>query len=215
MPPDKQLPTGSFAVLGMVSMTPQSGYELAQAVQRSIAYFWPMSKTQVYNELSRLEGLGLVEGSAVAQERLPDKRVYTLTEAGERRLDGWLVDDETEGPTFRIPSLLKIFFGHRMRREDLLELLDYIERDCREDGEMLERIGQVLEAIPMAVHPWATAVLGQRMSEAMRDWAAEVRERLAAFDEQDAHAEQKDPDLFRDLMGQAPPFKGWRSIDRA
>ena len=205
----RPLPTSSFAVLGMVSMTPLSGYELAQAVQRSIAYFWPMSKTQVYSELSRLESLGYVESTQVAQERLPDKRVYRLTAAGERELDRWLVEDQGEGPTFRIPSLVKVFFGHRMPRADLLGLIESMEQECQIDIELMERLVEVLEGIPKAAHAWASALMGLRMTEATRAWAAEARQKLAAVGELEDRGDE-DAELFRELMRQAPPFTGWR-----
>src|SRR5438552_16167692 len=99
----RTLPTSTYAVLGLLSLTPLAGYELAQAVNKSIAYFWPMSKTQVYSELGRLDSLGLVDAAEVEQERLPDKRVFTLTPAGARALDQWLDGHDHEAPTFRIP----------------------------------------------------------------------------------------------------------------
>src|SRR5260370_871676 len=51
-----------------------SGYDLAQAAERSVGRFWPISKSQVYAELARLEPLGLVQGTEIAQDRRPDNR---------------------------------------------------------------------------------------------------------------------------------------------
>src|SRR5438445_5020889 len=103
-----------------------SGYDLHQAVSRSIAHFWPVSKTQVYAELARLEPLGLVEGTDIPQERLPDKRVFRLTEAGEQALDAWLGNGEIEDLQFRIPFLLKALFGHRRPPRDTARLLQLV-----------------------------------------------------------------------------------------
>ena len=80
-----KLTTSSHAVLGLLSIVPMSGYDLFQAVERSVGRFWPISKSQVYAELPRLESAGLIQGTDVHQERLPDKRVFRLTEAGEAR----------------------------------------------------------------------------------------------------------------------------------
>jgi DNA-binding PadR family transcriptional regulator len=70
------LPTTSYAVLGLLTFAPTSGYDLAIAADRSIANFWPISKSQVYSELRRLEKLGLVRSREVEQDKRPDKRVF-------------------------------------------------------------------------------------------------------------------------------------------
>src|SRR5258708_33266176 len=86
----RDLTTTSQAVMALLSFAPMSGYELARAADRSISRFWPISKPQVYAELQRLEGLGFVEATDVVHDKLPDKRVFRLTGAGGRALDGWL-----------------------------------------------------------------------------------------------------------------------------
>src|SRR5207245_7840449 len=86
-----------------VAIAPMSGYDLHQAVDRSVRHMWPISKSQVYAELARLEPLGLVGGTDVPQERLPDKRVFSLTGAGEGGLDEWLEDPDVEAPQVRLP----------------------------------------------------------------------------------------------------------------
>src|SRR6266511_1189113 len=79
------LPTTAFAVLGLLSLRDLSGYELAAFADQSLAYFWPMHRSLVYRELRRLEDGGYIAGTAVAQDRVPDKRVYRLTERGRAR----------------------------------------------------------------------------------------------------------------------------------
>src|SRR6266511_3722518 len=79
------LPTTAFAVLGLLSLRDLSGYELAAFADQSLAYFWPMHRSLVYRELRRLEDGGYVAGTEVAQDRVPDKRVYRLTERGRGR----------------------------------------------------------------------------------------------------------------------------------
>lgn len=213
----RPLPTSSYAVLGLLSLTPMSGYDLAQAVQKSIAYFWPMSKTQVYSELGRLDSLGLVEGTAVEQERLPDKRVFRVTPAGDRALDQWLDTRDQEAPTFRIPALVKVFFAHRMNRERLLELLDDFAGGVAEDVESLRAMTAMLEPEPKAAHAWAAALYGLRMSEACAAWAREVGARLAGADWTHGDPDRSDEsqELARELLRAAPPHRGWRRRERS
>jgi len=208
----RSLPTSSYAVLGLLSLTPMSGYELASAVNRSIAHFWPMSKTQVYSELGRLDSLGLVEGTAVEQERLPDKRVFTVTDQGCRVLEDWLNAAEREGSTFRIPTLVKLFFAHKMDRGKLALMLDEFEAEVRAELEEMEPITSLLGEVPKAGHAWAAALYGQRMHEACLAWVHDVRERLAKSDwAGEPPAPGVDPDLARQLLASAPPMRRRRA----
>ena len=125
-----RLTTSSRAILGLLSLAPMSGYDLFQAVERSVGRFWSISKSQVYSELARLEPLGLIQGADVPQERLPDKRVFRLTEAGEVCLDEWLDHGELEDPQFRVPFLLKILFGHRRQPGDTAALLRAVQDEA-------------------------------------------------------------------------------------
>jgi DNA-binding PadR family transcriptional regulator len=129
-----RLTTSSHAILGLLSIAPMSGYDLFQAVERSVGRFWPISRSQVYAELARLEPLGLVQGTDVPQERLPDKRVFQLTMAGEEALDAWLGHGELEHPQFRISFLLKILFGHRRQPGDNALLLQVVQGCGRRSG---------------------------------------------------------------------------------
>src|ERR671919_173238 len=113
---DVQLPPTSYAVLGLLSRRgPMSGYDLTAYADRSVAHFWPISRSLIYRESARLERLGLVRGSDVAQERLPDKRIYEVTEEGRRALDRWLGEASFEPDRGRSSFLLMFFFGERMR----------------------------------------------------------------------------------------------------
>lgn len=63
-----------------------SGYQLAKRFDHSVANFWSATPQQLYRELERLQAGGLVSARLVRQERRPNKRVFSLTEAGRREL---------------------------------------------------------------------------------------------------------------------------------
>jgi DNA-binding PadR family transcriptional regulator len=63
-----------------------SGYQLAKRFDVSVANFWSATPQQLYRELDRLEADGLVRARLVRQKRRPDKRVFTLTDAGHADL---------------------------------------------------------------------------------------------------------------------------------
>lgn len=63
-----------------------SGYDLAKGFDGSVANYWMATPQQLYRELDRLAEAGLIEARLVEQERRPNKRVYTLTDAGRATL---------------------------------------------------------------------------------------------------------------------------------
>ena len=163
MPP--QMPATSYAILGMLSLAPMSGYELTQSVDKTIAHFWTISKSQVYAELSRLENLGFLRGTEIEQERLPDKRTYELTVEGGRALDEWLTTAGAEYSRLRSVPLLKMFFAHRLKRDAIDELLERHRTDADAARAQLETIVQMLDDVPEAFFARATALVGLRTAE--------------------------------------------------
>ena len=69
---------------------PASGYEVKARLEAGAAQFWHASYSQIYAELRRLERLGYVTEERVLQEGRPNKRVYTITDAGRGALRDWL-----------------------------------------------------------------------------------------------------------------------------
>lgn len=74
------------AVLAALVDGEASGYELAKRFDVSVANFWSSTPQQLYRELERLENEGLLHARVVRQRRRPDKRVFTLTDAGQDEL---------------------------------------------------------------------------------------------------------------------------------
>ncbi len=118
------LPQTSFAVLGMLSFQPMSGYDLKQFADRSIGHFyWSPAKSQIYAELRRLKKAGLVTEQHVEQENRPDKRVYALTPSGREALAEWIDGSDYEKDVFKSNLMLRVFFGASASPESLISLL--------------------------------------------------------------------------------------------
>ena len=74
------------AVLASLLDGESSGYDLAKSFDASVANFWMATPQQLYRELDRLAEQGLIRARVVHQERRPNKRVYSLTEAGHEAI---------------------------------------------------------------------------------------------------------------------------------
>lgn len=71
------------AVLAALLEGESSGYELAKDFDASVANFWMATPQQLYRELDRLAEQGLIQARVVHQERRPNKRMFSLTAAGQ------------------------------------------------------------------------------------------------------------------------------------
>lgn len=74
------------AVLAALLEGESSGYDLAKGFDASVANFWPATPQQLYRELDRLAEQGLIRARVVHQERRPNKRMFSLTEAGREAI---------------------------------------------------------------------------------------------------------------------------------
>ncbi|MFF1808168.1 PadR family transcriptional regulator [Streptomyces sp. NPDC058251] len=96
------------AVLAALLEGEASGYDLAKGFDASVANFWMATPQQLYRELDRMESEGLIEARLVQQERRPNKRVFTLTEAGRHALRGFTA--EPSRPTaIRDELMVKVY----------------------------------------------------------------------------------------------------------
>ncbi|MFD9737643.1 PadR family transcriptional regulator [Umezawaea sp. NPDC059074] len=78
-----------YAVLAALLEGEASGYDMAKRFDASVANFWTTTPQQLYRELERMEVEGVISARLVPQERRPTKRLFTLTEAGERELSAF------------------------------------------------------------------------------------------------------------------------------
>lgn len=74
-------------ILGMMMDGPMHGYQLKQHLQGDyFKHFVYISIGSLYTRLSRFEAEGLIEGKREMQDKVPDKKVYCITDAGKKRL---------------------------------------------------------------------------------------------------------------------------------
>ncbi len=102
--------TSKYAVMGVLSICPSSGYDIKKFMECSTSNFWSESYGQIYPILKHLVEAGLAARHAEKQEGKPEKYIYTLTEQGKEGLRDWL-SESVEYAVERNELLLKLFFG--------------------------------------------------------------------------------------------------------
>jgi DNA-binding PadR family transcriptional regulator len=171
-----------LAVLGLLAWSGESsGYELHKLAGRSVGFIWAPARSQLYAVLKRLAAAGLVSGRHVVQADRPDKRLFTLTDAGMATLRDSLDRVEPLEPEDRDGMLLKLFFAafgdqQAIRRQ----LLDYRER-VEQRLDTYRQIERTFEGEhgAAALRRLQTLRLGIALMQASLAWADETLQTLA------------------------------------
>ena len=130
------------ALLGILSFSPMTGYELKQFFDSSVQHFWTAELSQIYPTLKYLEEQGFVEKHLEVQENRPNRKVYEITDGGREEFARW-VREPAPPAGLRDPFLIKIFFGSQLPAEDMLVLL---RRQLEEQQKMVAFSETVLRA---------------------------------------------------------------------
>lgn len=172
-----------YILLGSLRYQPMTGYELKQFMDRSTANFWHAKLSQIYATLKSLEADGLIESTVIAQETHPDRRVYTITDAGKSDLDAWLQDVHLEPGQSKEPLLVKLFFSAHVDKATLLTELR-LQRDLHRkaleslSGEASRSIALTIERAPQfkkdALLWEATRRSGELLEAAALQWFDET-----------------------------------------
>ena len=108
-----------YAILGFLRYQPFSGYDLKKMFDSSVQHFWAADQSQIYRTLNRLTEQGLAEMEKQVQEDRPDRKVYSITEAGQAALKEWLSAPPPMGAPHSAP-LVQVFFAAQLSDEELL-----------------------------------------------------------------------------------------------
>src|SRR2546426_8647603 len=110
------------ALLGFINYGPMTGYELKKFFDTSVAHFWNAELSQIYPTLKAMESEGLVEMRVDVQEDRPNRKEYSITDAGRSELLGWLARP-AEPEQVREPILVKVFFAAALQKAEIVSVL--------------------------------------------------------------------------------------------
>ncbi len=160
--------------LGVLTLRDKTGYEIKKHFEQSFAHFFVAGYGSIYPALGELTRLGMVLCRDVAQAKRPDKKVYSITDAGRAQLAAALAETP---PRHKVRSefLVLLYFAHLMTAERLAEVLDERVRDI---DRMLECIDDAFgdQGQRSPSHD-LVAGLGHVTLRAQRDYILENRAR--------------------------------------
>jgi DNA-binding PadR family transcriptional regulator len=182
------------AVLASLLEGEAAGYELSKRFDVSVANFWSATPQQLYRELERLESEGLVQGRVVEQERRPNKRVFSLTQAGREELHAFIAQP-TRPAAIRDDLLVKLqaasaddlgavrraFEERREQARNKLALYDRLR-----DGLLDENSESVYLRGAERVGPYLTLMGGRMYEQQNIRWCSAVLDALDQRDQRQA-----------------------------
>jgi PadR family transcriptional regulator AphA len=177
--------TTKYAVLGVLSLMPCSGYDIKKISDMSISHFWSENYGHIYPVLRMLEADGLVTRESTQAKGRPPKNVFQITEKGARTLNEWLLKPVEYHP-YRNELLLKIFLARDIPPENVKEKL---LRDRAGNEEKLATL-RGIEAMLVGNEPYRsqkalplwlmTIDLGKRICNAQIEWCDHAMRSLDA-----------------------------------
>lgn len=109
----------AHAILAALIDCPCSGYDLAKQFDGSVGFFWKASHQQIYRELAKLDSHGWISSEPIPQSGRPDKKLYSVTQLGQKQLLEWIAQP-SEPTATKEDILVKIFAGYCAPREVVL-----------------------------------------------------------------------------------------------
>ena len=128
--------TSRYAVLGLLTWRPMSGYEIRKTYKDSVANFWSESFGQIYPILRQLLKEGLSTRTVERREGRPERHTYTVTDKGREELLRWLAEP-VEPRKERSEFMLKLFFGNHIPAADSIR---HVRRAQKEREDLLARL---------------------------------------------------------------------------
>ena len=176
-----------FAILGMLTQRPMSGYDLKLQFEERIAHFWSESIGQIYPALARLSEAGLISGKEKTRPNRPRRTEYRITAKGRTRLEAWL-HEPVGKEQVRNELLLKMFFGPASDLETSLGHLGAFEAIQKSMQNQFEHYSERIddeEASDLQKTYWRLTLLsGQMVNEARLNWCRKAKEMLSSHAEQ-------------------------------
>jgi PadR family transcriptional regulator AphA len=168
-----------FILLGFLNYQPMTGYELKQAIDDSTAHFWHAYHSQIYTTLRQMDQDGLVTSVQVPGDGLPDRRIYTITPAGQQALRTWLNQTQTEVSPVKEELLVRLFFSAQRDPQQVLTELR-LQRELHQEKlaayrliaeEMVSHYTQANPSLQRDQHFWRlTLEMGMRYEDAYIAW---------------------------------------------
>jgi len=154
------------------------GYQLKKTIENQFGHMWTINYGQIYPNLKKLKDEGLVTMIEDANhgEKGPSRKMYAITEKGNRVFREWLGSLPEKNMILRDPFLMRfVFFGFG-DKERAIEIVDdqinLYQTQMKNRRENLERLKH------HDIYVRLMAELGVKMNEMLLEWLEQSRKEI-------------------------------------
>ena len=170
-------------MLGALSISPMSGYDIKKFSDISISHFWNENYARIYPVLKEMEKEGLVTKITKRTAGRPERNIYSITAKGSEELNEWLLQPIQYRPP-REELLLKLFFSSKVPVENLREKIRAEKEKYQKLIEEFERIESIITTVRKTKNQkglplWLTTInFGKCHGEAVIKWCNQTLKTL-------------------------------------
>ena len=147
-----------YILLGTLMSGSKHGYEILRFLETEMKSTWYVSSSQLYTLLKKIEQEGLLQSEVEKQETLPLRRIFSLTNSGEKLFLDWVHSPTEHVRDFRTEFMAKIFFFYRLGLKGGPELI-------KAQVQVLEDLrGKIKSKQKKEKDPYNRLVLGSKLA---------------------------------------------------
>ena len=169
--------TIDLIVLGMLKKEPMRAYDIQKLVEyRNISKWVKISTPSIYKKTVQLEKKGFVKGSIVKEGKMPEKVIYSLTDAGQEEFEKLMLEIAAKPIRIFLDFNAVIVNLDSLSSENRKLCIDSIEENIKELKSYLEQNIHEKENLP-EIPATGMAVLRQQfvLAEAIEKWIDSVK----------------------------------------
>ena len=167
-------------VLGMLKRESLSAYDIQKLVEyRNISKWVKISTPSIYKKVIQLEGKGFITSRVKKEGKMPEKAVYSLTDAGNEEFEKLMLEISCKPINIFLDFNAVIVNLESMEKEQQRRCLDNIESNINVLKSYLEENIDLKENVP-DIPATGMAVLHQqfRLVQAIEEWIRALKEEL-------------------------------------
>ena len=161
-----------YALLGLVHLQPQSGYDLRKVFETTPMGHYSSSPGAIYPALKRLEKAQLIRGEVAESDTLRPKRIYSSTPRGVEALREWVSQPLVRDDLLRRDDELMLRFALMGSVVDDAATRHFLEQMLGLLDTYIPELNRVLAAMPEDGPPHGRLALssGIESYKARRKW---------------------------------------------
>ena len=175
--------TIDLIVLGMLKKEALSAYDIQKLVEyRNISKWVKISTPSIYKKVIQLEEKGYISSNIVKEGKMPEKAIYSLTEAGEKQLENLMFEISAKPVQIFLDFNAVIVNLDALSPENQMKCLTDIEANVKTLKSYLEENLKAKENVP-EIPQTGLSVLHQQfvLAQSIETWIEELKLKYDGF----------------------------------